>query len=123
MQSSNWIQTKMEQFLNWMTNQNILQKSGESLTVRPGAVRRDEDELFEVVLSKMITWLGFFVINHFFRKGDEEWQKVIGEHRIDLDLTQAGFQSSDWPIYSCVIWLATDKSQSEHRQIENLERK
>ena len=27
----------------------------------------------------------------FFRKGGEEWQKVIGEHSIDLDLTQAGF--------------------------------
>ena len=33
-----------------------------------------------------------------FRKGSEEWQKVIGEHKIELDLTQVGFLIARWQL-------------------------
>ena len=40
MQNSNWKQTKTAQFLNWMTNQNILPKSGKTRSDHPIRLHR-----------------------------------------------------------------------------------
>ena len=69
-------------FLNSTTSQNILPKSGTIKT-----------------LSNHVIMISLLIgQKQIFRNGDEEWQKIIGEHKIELDLTQVGFLCSDWPL-------------------------